>query len=345
MRRNSCVFCNGSIKELYVQKQFPICFYGTESKDYEYTDLVWCCCESCDIVQLSSLIEPSKLYGVSHNNTFNTPTWKEHHKQFLQFFKENHSSKKIIEIGGGSNILSSKLNNLDYTVLDLYDPHEKIENITYINNNCETFDYNNYDCVIMSHVFEHLYNPAKMVEQLNKSNVKEIFISVPNLKSCLENSVLSFINNEHTFYFEESDLLNLFKNYSLEHKVSFKNHSNFFHFVLKESRSKKILNYFIERENKLSNIVLTKETFIVPSGHFGSMIYYYNKYKDKIIGFLDNDSEKQNKYLYGTDCLTYSFDILKEYNNVDVLLHAGPYSNELIQQINSINPTINVIVF
>ena len=38
-------------------------------------------------------------------------------------------------------------------------------------------------------------------------------------------------------------------------------------------------------KEKLSNIVLTKKTFIVPSGHFGSTIYYYNKYKENIIGF------------------------------------------------------------
>ena len=89
---------------------------------------------------------------------------------------------------------------------------------------------------------------------------------------------------------------------------------------------------------------MTKKTFIVPSGHFGSTIYYYNKYKENIIGFLDNDKEKNNKYLYGTNIYTYSFDILKEYLNddINILLHAGPYTDEIIKQIKSINESVNV---
>jgi len=362
MKRSNCVFCKNSLNSksrIYTQDNFPISFYGTKSiGHYEYINLEWHACEKCNIVQLGSLVELEKLYGVSHNHTFNTPTWKEHHSNFLDFIKLNSSSNKIIEIGGGSNILASKLNNYDYTVLDLYNPSERVENVKYINQNCETFDYSDYDCVIMSHVFEHLYNPIDVVNKLNSIN--EIFISVPNLKKCLETDNISFIHNEHTFYFEESDLIKLFRTHILNNKYYFKNHSIFFHFVLpsrsvksedvnkivvenSESRVTKLIQYFKNREERLSNVVLKNKTFIVPSGHFGSMIYYYNKFKDNIIGFIDNDKEKQNKYLYGTNCLTYSFDILKNYTNIDVVLHAGPYSDEIINQIKEINNTVTII--
>ena len=115
--------------------------------------------------------------------------------------------------------------------------------------------------------------------------------------------------------------------------------------ALINNRSEQFIQYFINRENKLSTIKTNNPTFIIPSGHFGSVIYSYLKDKTNIIGFLDNDTSKQGKYLYGTDILTYPISHISNYENIDIILHAGPYSNELQTQLMSYNTNINLITF
>ena len=80
---------------------------------------------------------------------------------------------------------------------------------------------------------------------------------------------------------------------------------------------------------------MTQNTFIVPAGHFGQLIYYFLKDKEKIIGFLDNDTTKCGKRVYGTTHITYPMsDIIKYIDTtVDILIHAGPYTHEIKKQL------------
>lgn len=363
MFRNNCIFCDSNdLKHIYTQSNTPIAFYGVDIPgDYIFQDNVWLGCSSCGIIQLQNLINPDILYSISHNNTYNTPTWNSHHLLFEEFIKKNCKYNNLLEIGGGNGYLGSKLYNtsLKYSVLDLFEPTNKIEGIQYKVENCETFNYNNYTSVILSHVFEHLYKPLDFIKRVSSSQVKELFISVPNLKSALDSNSISFIHNEHTFYFEESDIVSIFNKYKyrLQDKFYFNTHSIFFYFVFDEtfinietnalinSQSEQFMQYFINRENKLSTIKTNNPTFIIPSGHFGSVIYSYLKDKTNIIGFLDNDTSKQSKYLYGTYILTYPISHISNYENIDIILHAGPYSNELQTQLMSYNTNIKLISF
>ena len=361
MIRSSCVFCESSYFQiLYTLSNTPVAFYGTENKENSISkDQTWICCNSCGTVQLQTLIEPELLYGVSHNNTYETPTWKQHHDLFSEFIKNNRKYDKLIEIGGGNGVLASKLfdGSFEYSVLDLFDPTSKLDNVKYYIHNCETYCYNNYTSAVLSHVFEHLYKPLEFIKRISEANVKEVFISVPNLKHNLETKSISFINNEHTFYFEDADLVNIFSKYKyrLENKLEFKKHSIFFHFILDHNYiSKEAIYfnqnyyeqfklYFKEREETLSSIEVKENTFIIPSGHFGSIIYQHIKDKSKIIGFLDNDIIKQNKYLYGTDLLTYPMDYIYNYNMIHLVLHAGPYTEEITKQLVSYNSNAKII--
>jgi hypothetical protein len=363
MLRNNCIFCDSNnLKYIYTQRNTPIAFYGVDiSGDYIFQDNIWLGCINCGIIQLQNLIDPDILYSISHNNTYNTPTWNSHHLLFEEFINKNRKYNSVLEIGGGNGYLASKLyhSSLEYSVLDLFEPTNKIEGIQYKVENCETFNYNNYTSVILSHVFEHLYKPLDFIKRVSLSQVKELFISVPNLKSALDCNSISFIHNEHTFYFEETDLVNIFNKYKyrLQDKLYFNSHSIFFYFVFDETlinietnalinnRSEQFIQYFINRENKLSTIKTNNPSFIIPSGHFGSVIYSYLKDKTNIIGFLDNDTSKQCKYLYGTDILIYPINHISNYESIDIILHAGLYSNELRTQLIHLNTKINLITF
>ena len=351
--RYNCVFCNSKITEIiYEQKDFTITFGGEKFiVPYETIDIQWGACKSCDIIQLIRLVEPIKLYKNTHNNTSESLTWINHHNTLYNFIKNNISTNNILEIGAENGILAEKFikENYKYSILNIFEEKNKIPGIEYIQDNCEDYDYNSIETIILSHVFEHLYNPRKFVESISKSKVKNIFISVPNLKNGLSNNMISFIHNEHTYYFEELHIIRLFElfNYKLNNKEYYKDHSIFFSFRYLESSNTidLLTQYFINRESKIASIILDKPTYIMPGGHYGSVIYYYLKNKDYIVGFLDNDKGKQGTYMYGTNLLTYSLNHIKDLTNICILLHAGPYTDELFNQLKDINSQIDIKIF
>ena len=59
-----------------------------------------------------------------------------------------------------------------------------------------------------------------------------------------------------------------------------------------------------------------------------------------ISGILDNDKNKQGRRLYGTNLRVYSPSVLQSLDSPIVIVKAGTYTNEIIDDIvNNINPT------
>ena len=63
-----------------------------------------------------------------------------------------------------------------------------------------------------------------------------------------------------------------------------------------------------------------------------------------LVCILDNDVEKENKRLYGTNLISHSPKILKDVDEALVILRAGGYNDEIKQDIlDNINPKIRFI--
>ena len=347
MDRIYCVLCESNkLVDIYTFTEYPFTPSSSDNTDYKFKDIRVASCIDCSCVQFRTLIDPVVLYENSHNSTESTPTWKEHHKQFAQFILQERP-ESVLEIGGNSGLLyeTMRANNIPYTILDICDNSRRSRDIPFIQGNCESFDYNGYPSVVLSHTFEHLYNPRRFIETLRQSNVSSVFISIPNMKHLVESNNISVVNTEHTFYIDTSRLITLFSEFSYDCNCVFyfRNHSVFYHFVPKTSAS--ILGIFLKYENIFNNIVIDKPCFICPGGHYGQKIYYYLKrYKHFIKGFIDNDTSKQNQTVYGTSAMVYSPDILKTYQgNICILLYAGPYTDELRAQLNSLHSSIEFI--
>lgn len=58
-----------------------------------------------------------------------------------------------------------------------------------------------------------------------------------------------------------------------------------------------------------------------------------------VISILDNDVKKQDKRLYGTDLIVKNPDILYNIDTPKIIIRAGVYTEEIKNQILSINPT------
>ena len=350
MQRTRCVICDNALSHLYTINSLPISLSSTIEDIHKdmFQDQVVTSCSQCGCVQLENLIDPQLLYQSSHNITFHLPTWKEHHMQFSEFIQKNSTTLSIMEIGGSSGALYQHLkhnNMLNYSCMDICDANFDTSNITYIKGNCEDYLFDNVNTVALSHVFEHLYKPKQFIENLAKHHVQNVFISIPNLSYLLSSKSSSVIHYEHTYYVDYQFINYLFSiyGYSLHAYKEFKNHSLFFMFTYTNCNALNISyrdNIALEMRtiynnmyDRLTRYTMDENSFIVPGGHMGQLIYTINK-PEKIIGFLDNDTSKHNKRVYGTPYFVYPFSKLKEYNQpINVFVYAGPYVNEIVEQL------------
>jgi hypothetical protein len=367
MARDHCVVCKGrELTELNLQKNMPISI-GCSTRSIEddvLSDLSYKICKGCGCAQLTNLIASEILYKESHNNTYTTPTWSQHHKDFSSFILTHSIQNSYLEIGGAPGILAKiireKNPSCEYTILDICNSNPNIENVSFEHANCEEFSYSNTSTLLLSHVFEHLYNPLLFLEKIANANVPNVFISIPNMEHSLHHNSLSFLHVEHTYYIDDLLLRSMFSKYGFVcvQQAKFKNHSMFFHFVASsscipieipneytESLQTKFRKYIQYREELFQDIKIPGKFFLVPSGHFGQFMYTkLQKYKDSMLGFLDNDVSKIGKRLYGTHLYVYPMSEIKKYEEgVSIVIHAGPYFSEIKNQLLEYNPSLHFI--
>jgi hypothetical protein len=107
--------------------------------------------------------------------------------------------------------------------------------------------------------------------------------------------------------------------------------------------TKLFVDTYINKAKTIQELEIPVNTIICPSGFFGQYLYYFIKNKDNIIGFIDNNVERQNKKLYGTGKIVYSPKEI-DYTNKTILLCDTYYNNEIIAGLKKICPTANIII-
>jgi len=363
MNRAECVVCNSNkLTTVFTLKEYPITSSSSDlpSSTDEFQDCIFARCTVCNSVQLTSLIDPIKLYSRAHNSTEDTPTWKEHHRLFANFILQHNTSNSLLEVGGSSGTLYKLLSDAipNYTIMDICDSTRRPPEVRFIQGNCESFDFSGHSSIALSHTFEHLYSPLKFIKNLYDSKVHSVFISIPNMNQLCLSENISIIHNEHTFFVGDSEIKYMFSRfgYSCEASYDFKTHSRFYHFIYNNippisfisniDTATTIVNVLSNYEKKMKDIYIDTPCFICPAGHYGQKIYYYLKrFTHLIKGFIDNDISKQGLRVYGTDAYVYSPDILTKYQDttIHILLYAGPYTDELKAQLNLLHPSITYI--
>jgi hypothetical protein len=317
-------------------------------------DATWGGCQRCGSLQLMNLVDPNLLYASPHNDPSNSRVWDRHHTEFAEFVSNSiDKTNQIIEIGGSSGKLAILLKDkvAEYIVMDIIENKLKV-NVKFVKGNCETYDFNASDTLVLSHVLEHLYNPFDFIKNCSKNKVRDIYISNPVMRVDLD---IIPIDIEHTYFADDIDVQNMFErnNYKLVSKSTFGNHSYFLHFTydqneitpvnnLRPGRDDALVKSFMKRKKLLENLKLEGAIFVAPGGHFGQILYYYSKYPN-IIGYLDNDKNKQGKRVYGTQFYTFPFDYIKTVESPKIVLYMRHYTDEIINQIMSINPSATII--
>lgn len=360
MIRDTCVICNSKhLEPVHTLHNFPLYTHTaiTPFDMDEYGDLIFVACTNCSTVQLRDLVDPSELYKFSHNLTFNSPTWAKHHAEFAEFIL-SRQFESITEIGGSSGALAREILHCKpapYLILDLCNSPPDVSGITFQHGNCESYTYKANSTVVLSHVFEHLYQPRKFVEQLAKNNVSSVILSIPDMKHWLNTNVLSFIHREHTFYCDTEILNYLFESFGYTCVLikEFNNHSIFYRFE-QQDRTPSIpyrpelvsafKDYFAAREQQITSVDISGIVSIFPAGHYGQLVYYYLSNKNIIIkNFYDNDKSKQGGRVYGTNSLVKSPTELSGIQAPEnILLCASIYNDEISRGLLSINPRLHI---
>ena len=376
-------FCPISYSEKFEKifsiKKFPI-FMGVSKnkKNYEFENIDWWINKKSGNIQIHPKVSLDKLYFKSHGSGTVGKTWKDHHELFFKLVNK-HLKGNICEIGGGQNSILNKINNFSKIKsfycfdrnLKLKKKNDKIKKITKFFDKNYFINKKNFsvDLLIHSHTFEHLYDPnqfLKDVKSILSKNGKHIF-TMPNMKPMIKKGYANAMNFEHPFYFDEKlvDCLLFKNNFKIIKKQFFKkDHSIMYVTKINNSLSARkrskfnvyseykknlklfegMFNFWRRDITKINKITKSyKNVFIFGAHIFSQMMIFNGLNKKNITGVLDNDKQKIDKFLYGTNLKINNPSILKKIVQPCVVLRAGSYNKEIKKQLSEINKSVIIV--
>ena len=354
--RRLCVLCiNSNLIPFITMYNFQVkCILEDNDNDnLDNWDMKLGYCELCGSVQQMNLINPDILYKKYPLDNTHSILWNTHHVMFTKFIIDNISKNMpIIEIGSSSAILVDDLINdfEDYTIFDYsLETTRQLPYLKYIEGNCENYLFPSSSVIVMSHVFEHLYNPKQFLANCESSKVENIVISIPNMN----NEELITISREHTFTYNSSDIENIFNIYGYylnKMEIHGNNFSIFYHFnrIPTSILISRLLNterYLITKKYFNNKYDVPPNSILISAGFYSQVLYYNILNKKNIIGVIDNDPKKQGRIFCGTNLIVNKFSFISNFtNDVSALVLKGHlWTEEIVNIIRNYNTNITII--
>lgn len=330
--RNQCVLCDTSLTK-FTSFLHPV--YDCAEKNSAWT-IQYGYCPHCFSVQLMTLADPLVLYDKNYFQPFQTHLWIQHNLSFIAFIVKHCPPQPILEIGSSSFCLGKHLIHYykDYTVFD-YTIEQAVQrpDVKYIEGNCEEYDFT-HECIIMSHVFEHLYEPKKFIQNCLRNKVKSILISIPSM----EDKNQLHVSNQHTFLYNKQDIVYLFGLYQYKVKdfLDWNTESFpclFYHFELDGPQQ---VEQIIEPRHFYSMqyfkpFRVPPNTFLTTANMFSVLIYPWIENKEDIIGVVDVNPKKHGKKFSYTSLIVKPFEELDRAGNTALVLRQKRQLCHMIQ--------------
>lgn len=357
--RHNCVVCdNELLTNIATFSEFPTMAISKNGiEDSFYTKQI-AMCDVCGCAQLRNLVDPQLLYSPLYTNITFSPVWKHHNLAFAQFIFDNSESKQFMEIGANTGalygILNSKITEIDYSVLDMYKHDDLPTNIPFYQGNCESFEFDPDKSLILSHVFEHLYNPIKFLENVRKYGVKTLYIAIPNFDRLLEERSIILLHSQHTFFCGKQYIDYLFSKYGYFNAQTFVYDGAFNSYMLKYEIGKDIplilpdidrsaiLDLYVGKMDALRTKNIIEKGYLMPSGIYGQFNYYHISNKSQILGFLDNNEARHGQRLYGTDKYVFLPQTVDLSCSI-IYLCDCPYKEEIMTGLINSNKDLKII--
>ena len=371
IRSRSLITGKQNLEPLYTFRNFPVflgCVEDLNSENDLRMDMSWAICPESGIIQLDRLVPLDVLYRGQHFDGTG-PTWNQYYQDFTDYIL-HQSPKNVLEIGGGLGILAeSFINNTQDTTWTIVEPNPSFKEKDRIKVFKAFFDkdfrYNETcDTVVHSQVIEHMYYPEdffRTISDFLEPGNKMIF-GYPNLHLYLNKKYTNAINFEHTIFLTDYfvDMFLVKHGFDIIDKTLYKEHI----FCTAEKMAypkecpvlenkyeeyKAIFLGFIEYHKALVQRINCKidsfpgDVFVFGAHIFSQYLFEFGLKKNKIKAILDNSKMKQNKRLYGTPFLVKSPEILRNHDHCAVVLKVAAYRDEIIKQINEINPAVEIL--
>ena len=363
MERSQCAISGeADLEPLYDFLDFPVfmgCLDQPEELDLKQ-DMSWWISRGSGLIQLKKLLPLDVLYPESHGAGAVGTLWDKHHKAFAKFVNKTTPSS-ILEIGGAHGILEREYHQfgeIPWTILEPNPSPVEGCRARFIKGFFdENFSYlDNFDTVVHSHLFEHIYKPDDFMRHLSgfMSEGKKLVFSLPNMQVMLERKYTNCINFEHTVFLTEPYVEFLLAQHGfkmLEKEYFMDDHSIFYSAVrdnkvkptslpqgLYEKNKRLYMDYVGYHKELIVNLnqkmSQTKQPIYLFGAHvFAQYLIEMGLKTEKIICLLDNDVKKQGRRLCGTKLKVNLPKVLAGVNAPIVILKAGVYNTEIKKDI------------
>ncbi|CAH1906339.1 conserved hypothetical protein [Candidatus Nitrotoga sp. HW29] len=360
-RTTDVVTGSPNLEDLHTLSAFPI-FMGTtdQARSNDLTaDMSWSISRDSGLIQLKHLLPLDLLYQAQTTTSAVGPTWMAHHRAFAEFLRA-YSPRSVLELGGAHGILSVEYHQrvgqiqIPWTILE---PNPApVEGCRarflkgFFDEECRLDE--DYDVLVHSHVFEHLYEPAQFMARLCQFMApgQIMVFSVPDLYEWLKRKFTNCINFEHTVFLTEPYVDELLARYgfrTLEKRHVMDGHSIFYAAMRDDAiessglshdlyaQNRRLYEEFVEYYQTLTHEINAKvdawegEVFLFGAHVFAQYLIAFGLDTRRIRCILDNDSRKQGRRLYGTDLIVATPEILAGLENAAVILKAGIYNEEI----------------
>ncbi|MEO5635383.1 MAG: class I SAM-dependent methyltransferase [Candidatus Andersenbacteria bacterium] len=369
-RDKSIITGEKNLEPLYTFKNFPV-FFGcvdTDAKDDVRADMSWAICPESGVIQLDKLIPLEILYQSQHVDGTG-PTWKQYYQDFAKYI-ELQNPLNVLEIGGGqgelADIFIEHTKDTTWAIVEPNPLHEGSDRIKIVKGFFDKdFSYDGkIDTITFSQLMEHVYDPQEFIKSIaDRLEVgQKLVFAYPNLKKWLEEKYTNALNFEHTMFLTDyfiDYILNLY-GFSIVDKTFYKTHSVFYtaektgiakpaKFENKYTEYKKIFLDFISYHNDLIADLNTKmsdfdgEVYLFGAHIFSQYLLEFGLDTSKIVALLDNSNLKEGKRLYGSNLVVQNPAVLAGKGRVGVILKVGIYRDEILKQIQEINPNVVVL--
>ena len=373
LERQECVLDKSrDLETLHTLPDFPVfmgCVDHPASEDL-VANQTWEISRNTGILQLKYLIPLEILYQAQHAGAVGQ-IWMSHHSAFAKFIG-CAKPKNILELGGAHGILSklyTEIGNSSWTILEPNPAPVGGVTARYIRGFFDDrFVYNEpLDAVVHSHVFEHIYEPDRFMQNLANlmAEGKHLIFALPNMRVMLERKYTNCINFEHTVFLTEPYVEYLLGKHGfrvLRKEYFLEDHSIFYDAVRDSSAISVDLSDSLYTRNKSLYLEYVKYHEILieelnqkmaasesPVYLFGAHVFAqyliaYGLDTTRIVSILDNDPKKQGNRLYGTSLFVSSPKVLEDVESPVVILKAGVYNDEIRQDIlQNINPNTSFV--
>jgi hypothetical protein len=356
--REKCVICTHALSEIIACfPKFPtMAIANSENNDIFYDKKV-AVCSNCQCAQLTELVDPAILYSPLYTNATFSPVWNHHHETFAEFILMHNSGHRYMEIGANNGalyeILKEKQKCLKYSVLDMYKHNDLPNDLFFYEGNCENFDFHEKDVLILSHVFEHLYNPNLFLENARKNSVQTLFISIPNFDKLLDDKSIILLHSQHTFFCGKKYIDYLCGKHGYFCEAFFEYNGSFKSHMLKYSLGSPHLTFPTTDISLYKNIYqhkmmsfsskIVKAGYLMPSGIYGQYVYSTISNKSFILGFLDNNPSRHGYRLYGTNKLISLPQKVNLEKSVIYLIDC-PYRDEILHGLLNFKQDFEIIM-